>query len=87
MFNLPRDSRLFVLLKPELQWGWQEVFNNKMVYLLETLVWLHTKDSQKKLPQNKPQPFVPEFMQIVQKKDMVVHTTEDIKNILAMPRE
>lgn len=77
---------------PAVQWGWSEILANKMVYYLETLVWQKTKDAQKKLPQHKPRPFVPDFMGGMKSdpadmsKGVEAHTTDEIGNILAMPR-
>lgn len=73
-------------MNPALQWGWSEILQNKVAYLLEVLVWQNSKDASKKQPQHKPKPFVPEFMQLVSVKDMETHTTDDIRDILAKPR-
>lgn len=86
LFQLPRDCRVFTAISPANQWGWSEVLTNKMTYLLELLVWMKTKDAQKKLPQHKPTPFVPEFMGGDVAKDSEAHEVEDIKAILAKPR-
>ena len=86
LFQLPRDCRVFTAISPANQWGWGEILTNKMTYLLEVLVWMKTKDAQRKAPQHKPKPFVPEFMGGEIGKDAEAHTTDDIKNILAMPR-
>lgn len=76
-------------MQPALQWGWSEVLQNKMVYLLETLVWMKTKDAAKKPPRNQPKLFVPDFMPQPGSeisKGVEVHTTDDIRDILAKPR-
>lgn len=77
-------------MQPALQWDWNEVLQNKMVYLLETLVWMKTKDASKKPPRNQPKLFVPDFMPNQGSreisKDAEVHTTDDIRDILAKPR-
>lgn len=86
MFQLPRECRVFAKVNPASQWGWNEILQNKMVYALELLVWMKTKDAQKKSQPNRPVPFVPEFMQAIVDKDAEAHTTEDIKNILSAPR-
>ena len=62
-----------------------------MTYLLEVLVWQNSKDAQKRAPQNKPKPFIPEFMGIAPEgseisKGIEIHTTDDIRDILALPR-
>ena len=74
------------MLQPAVQWGWSEILQNKMVYLLEVLVWQKSKDATKKFPQNKPKPFVPDFMQEHIDKDTEAHSTEDIRDILNKPR-
>ncbi len=90
LFQLPRSCRVFAVVSPQTQWGWNEILQNKTTYLLETLVWMKTKDAQKKAPQHKPKPFVPEFMQGDTEgdinKDTTHHTTEDIHEILDKPR-
>lgn len=91
MFQLPRSCRVFTVLHPAVQWGWGEVLTNKMVFLLETLVWMKTKDAQKKMPQNKPKFYVPDFMQAPPEESAInagkeVHTTDDIRDILSRPR-
>lgn len=58
-----------------------------MTYLLELLVWMNTKDARRKLPQNKPKPFVPEFMGGQVAKEAEAHTVDEVKDILNMPRE
>ena len=58
-----------------------------MAYLLELLVWMKTKDAQRKAPQHKPKPFVPEFMGGDVAKDVEAHETADIRDILAMRRQ
>lgn len=91
LFQLPRECRVFAKLAPSTQWGWQELMANKTNYLLETLVWMKTKDATKRNPRNKPKPFVPEFMPTVTEPsemnaDIVATTSEDIRDILAKPR-
>ena len=78
-------------MQPALQWGWSEVLANKMVYLLETLVWMKTKDAAKKPPRNQPVLFRPEFMPQQSpegeiSKGAEVHTTDEIDAILAKRR-
>lgn len=86
MFQLPRECRVFAAINPAAQWGWNEILQNKMVYALELLVWMKTKDAQKKSQPNKPVPFVPEFMRNEVDKDKESHTTDEIKSILSAPR-
>ena len=74
-----------------MQWGWGEILANKMAYLLEVLVWQKSKDAQKKAPQHKPKPFVPEFMGITPEgseisRDSEIHDTDGIRDILSRPR-
>ena len=77
-------------MQPALQWGWSEVLQNKMVYLLETLVWMKTKDATKKPPRNQPKLFVPDFMprqgSSEISREAEVHTTDEIDAILAKRR-
>ena len=92
MFQLPRDSRLFVKLQPTNQWGWQEVLANQTNYLLSVLAWQNTKDAQKKFPQKAPKLFVPDFMIKAEEtralnRDSVVQDVDDIKALLARPRK
>lgn len=91
MFQLPRSCRTFTVLAPAVQWGWGEILTNKMVYLLEILVWQKSKDAQKKMPRHKPKPFVPTFMPQVSEPGEIgngaeAHTTDDIRDILSKPR-
>lgn len=49
---------------------------------------MKTKDATKKSPRNKPKPFLPDFMdQPKANKEAVAHTVDDIREILARPRE
>lgn len=91
MFQLPRDCRVFTKLQPAVQWGWGEILANKTVYLLETLVWMNTKDAQKKFPQHRPKLFTPDFMPQHSapgeiSNGAVIRTTEDIRDVLSKPR-
>lgn len=86
MFQLPRSCRTFTVIHPALQWGWSEILTNKMVYLLDVLVWQNTRDSHKKFPRNKPKPFVPDFMGGDISKDTEAHTVDEVRDILAKPR-
>lgn len=86
LFQLPTNCRVFSAVKPANEWGWGEILTNKMVYLLELLVWMKTKDAQRKAPQHKPKPFVPEFMGGQVAKEAEAHTVDEVKDILSMPR-
>lgn len=57
-----------------------------MVYLLETLVWMKTKDAQKKAPLHRPKPYVPEWMGGEVAKDAEVYTVDELQAILNKPR-
>lgn len=88
MFQLPKDCRVYCAINPALQWGWPEVLANKTNYLLEILAWQKTRDGQRKRPTQKPKIFVPEFMQSGEVgKEAEAHSVDDIKAILAMPRQ
>jgi len=91
LFQLPRECRVFTVLQPAVQWGWHEILLNRISFSLELLVWMKTKDAQRKIPQNKPKQFVPEFMaNQVEKSEMnkgvEVHTTDELQSILDRPR-
>ena len=58
---------------------------------MEILVWQQTKDGQKKRPSNKPKMYTPDFMKKTTEKskinkDVEVHSTDSVKDILNMPR-
>lgn len=91
LFQLPRNCRVFTAMSPSNQWGWDEILASKTNYLLEMLVWMKTKDAQKKSPRNRPKPFVPEFMKLPVEPSPInngaeAHYAEDIAAILAKPR-
>ena len=82
---------MFRQYRPEAQWGWKELFLNRIMYSLDTLVWMKTKDAQKKAPLHRPKLFTPSFMpqhsepgQI--SKGAEVHTVDEIKDLLSRPR-
>lgn len=88
---MPHSCRVYTAFNPASQWGWSEILANKTNYFLETLIWMKTKDAQKKPYKNKPTIFVPDFMKRSSdkspiNKDSEAHTTDDIKSILALPR-
>ena len=66
------------------------MFLNKIAFYLENLVWMKTKDAQKKMPQSKPKFYIPDFMQQTPDKSAInegseTPDTEDIRDILARP--
>ena len=78
---------MYSKVRPELQWGWQEIFLNRIMYHLDTLVWMKTKDAQKRVPLHRPKLFTPPFMPQQSapgeiSKGAVVHDTDDIAAIL-----
>lgn len=83
------------MLQPATQWGWNEVFNNRIVYLLETIIWQNATPSKKgekaKHQAQKPQPFRPEWMPKQNdsgiKKDTVAADVDTIKDLLSRPRK
>lgn len=82
---------MFCALSPANQWGWNEIFANKATYLLELLVWSKSKDATKRVPRNKPKPFVPDFLKrpvepSLINKDSELHTVDEVRSILDMPR-
>lgn len=79
---------MFRAVRPELNWGWTEVLLNKAVYQLELLCWSKTKDAQKRVPQNRPVPFMPPFMKLNAKdaREYESHDLDDIKAYLTKPR-
>lgn len=87
MYQLPMKSRLFNKLYPETQWGWDEILANNTNYLLEMLLWAKTEDATKKVPQHRPEPFVPDFMPKKKKeKESVAMDIDDIEAYLTRPR-
>lgn len=69
-----------------------ELFLNRIMFSLDTLVWMKTKDAQKKAPLHRPKIFTPSFMpqhsepgQI--SKGAEVHTTDEIDRLLKLPRK
>ena len=74
-------------MQPASQWGWNEVLLNKTNYLLDMLVWMKTKDAQKKQPQHKPKPFIPDFMPGGQvAKESQAMDIDELKAILSAAR-
>lgn len=93
--QLPRKCRVFCAIDPSNQWGWDEVFNNKTVYLLELLLWQGATPSKKKdMPKHKaakPKQFIPDFMKkpsldLPINEGVGVMTVDDVKSWLAVPR-
>lgn len=93
---LPRESRVFAKVQPATQWGWSETFSNKIVYLLEMIIWQnatpHKKGERAKHQGNKPVLFRPDWMpKVDEKRDIskgiMAADTETIKELLARPRK
>lgn len=82
---------MYSKLRPESQWGWQEIFLNRIMFHLDTLTWMKTKDAQKRVPLYRPKLFVPDFMPQQSapgeiSKGAEAHTTDDIRAILGRKR-
>lgn len=95
LWQLPRESRVFKKIQPATEWGYSEVFMNKMVFLLETIVWQNATPSEKgkqaRHKTQKPKLFTPEFMKKLNNnegiaKDTVAADIDTIKDILSRPR-
>lgn len=93
LFQLPRHSRVFKKIQPATEWGYSEIFQNKMIFLLETLIWQNSFDPKKKAQHTaqKPKLYVPPFMKKAMgdegiKKDTVAADVDTIKELLARPR-
>lgn len=85
---------MFKRVQPATEWGYQDIFMNKMVWLLETLVWQKAYDPKKKSQHlaNKPKLYVPEFMRKAMdaegiQKDTVSLDVDEVKELLARPRK
>ena len=85
---------MFKKIEPATEWGYSEIFMNKMVWLLETLVWQKAFDPKKKAAHlaAKPKLFTPEFMQKAManegiKKDTQAADIDTIKDLLSKPRK
>lgn len=94
MFQLPRECRTFTAINPAAQWGWSEMFLNKVTYLLELKLWQDTpvkKGEKASHNRKKPKPFVPDFLKSKMpeaeiNKETEKRTVDDIKSILSLPR-
>lgn len=93
LLQLPQNCRVFCAINPAAQWGWPETLANKTNYLLEILAWQNSFNPKKKQEHaaKKPKIFDPFSMvdkekQKQQNKDNEVHTVDDIKTILSLPR-
>jgi len=67
------------------------MFLNRIMFHLDTLVWMKTKDAQKRVPMHRPKLFTPPFMPQhsapgEMSKGAEAHTTDDIRNILEKKR-
>lgn len=96
MFKLPRESRVFRVLQPATEWDWQETFLNKIVYLLEVIVWQNATPSKKgekaKHQAAKPELYRPPWMpkqpgSTAMNKSLVSADTDTIKDLLSRPRK
>lgn len=96
LFQLPRGCRVFKKLEPATEWGYDEIFLNKIVYLLDTIVWQNgtpTKAGEKaKHKQQQPKLFIPTFMKNKETKDGIAKDTvsldvDEVKDILSRPRK
>lgn len=74
---------------PVNNWDWNELLLNRIAYFVEVLVWQQTKEGQKKHSSKQPKMYTPPFMEksAETNKENEVHTTDDIKAILAKPRQ
>lgn len=94
MFQLPRECRTFAAINPAAQWGWSEMFLNKVTYLLELKLWQDTpvtKGQKAMHNRRKPKPYVPDFLKSKMPESEInkgseKRTVDDIKSILALPR-
>lgn len=84
------------MLQPATEWGWHEVFLNKIVYLLEVIVWQNATPSKKgekaKHMAMKPELFRPDFMPkqpgaTEANRDLVAADVDTIKDLLSRPRK
>lgn len=84
------------MLQPATQWGWQEVFLNRVMYLLEVIVWQNATPSKKGEKARhmalKPEPYRPPWMPKRQaqsdiKKDTIAADVDTIKDLLSRPRK
>lgn len=80
-------------MQPATEWGYSEIFQNKMVHLLETIVWQNSTPSEpgKKARHKAMQPklLMPDFMQQNDngiKKDVVSYDIDELKELLNKPR-
>jgi len=94
LFQLPRACRTFTAINPAAQWGWSEVFLNKITYLLELKLWQDTpikKAEKASHNRKKPKPFIPDFLkqdtpETQLNKETEKRSVDDIKSILSLPR-
>lgn len=88
---------MFKKIEPATEWGYDEIFLNKIVHLLETIVWQNStptkKGEQAKHKAQKPELFTPDFMKRHTspadegiKKDTVATDVDTVKELLARPR-
>lgn len=90
LFQLPQGCRVYAAIEPATQWGFFENFQNRMVFLLETIVWQNGYDPKKKALHKAKQPklFVPDFLKRPGiDKDKVAADIDDIKVLLSRRRK
>lgn len=67
------------------------MFLNIVAHKLDTLVWMKTKDAQKKVPQEQPKLTWPSFLEHLfkpkNKAEVQAHDVDDIKLLLSKPRK
>lgn len=91
LFQLPSESRIVRQIHPINNWDWTHILLNRIGYWVEVLAWQKTKDGQKKTPQNAPKLYKPPFMLSEAEREAAnseneLHTTAEVKAILARPR-
>lgn len=95
LWQLPHKSRVFAKVQPASQWGWEESFLNKAVYLLETIVWQNATPSKPaeraKHKSEKPEMYRPDWLPKAEKSDIskgvIAADTDTIKDLLSRPRK
>jgi hypothetical protein len=101
-FQMPKESRYVSKLDPSIQWSWQDSYLMFMSYSLRQLVWVKSKDSQRKPPRNAPELMGPQFIlkamkdaekntkQLGSRKhipDAQTMTSDELDRILKKPRK
>lgn len=90
LFQLPNESRVKREVEPANHWGWSEMLLNKITHILEVLAWQNTQDAADGRTATAPVLYTPPFLKAMTKlaldPDQELHTTDEIKDILARPR-